>query len=295
MKSTLTYVLLLVMPSFSCISLSAQHTDDSLEISKSYWEAGISYLSDNIYLGRKDSVRVPYITPSIGYYHKSGLFIDGSLSYLNSQGQSRIDLFLLEAGYTFSSKKLDGEISLSKDFYAAQSYSVKSEMKGSLDVSFDYDLGFIKPIVDAGLIFNNKPDYTLSIGAEHSFFAADDNFEITPSFLLNAGTQNYYNSYYTKRKYSPKRKIRNGNGGATVTAYLPNAAEFKIMDYELNLPIQYSVGNFIFNFSPTLAIPVNPTIVITTVTTATGNSRTKTSTEKLSNSFFWSVGVTYDF
>src|ERR1700712_5740709 len=65
---------------------------------KSYFSAGLSYLTNSVYNGRKDSVATPYITPTIGYYDKSGFFIDGSLSYLSRAGSSRIDLFNIEAG-----------------------------------------------------------------------------------------------------------------------------------------------------------------------------------------------------
>ena len=283
-----------------CVSaqkLKAQETDEHSSPDKTYWQTGLSYLSNSVYLGRKDSLKVPYLTPVIGYYNKSGFFASGSLSYLVSAGQSKVDLFEVQAGYTFSGKKFEGEFYAAKDFYNSKSFSVKSEMKGSVNASLGYNLGFIKPVVQASIIFNTNSDYSAGIGLEHSFFAAEDNFEITPSILLNASTQNYYSSYYTRRKYSAKRKARTGNGvGATVTAYLPNASEFKVMDYEFEVPVNYSIGNFILNFSPTLAIPTNATIVELTVTPANGaNSYTKTSVEKLSNVFFWSAGVTYNF
>ena len=59
---------------------------------KSFWLANINYLNNNVYLGRKDSVPSPYITASLGYYHKSGLFVNASASYLMEPGQGRIDL-----------------------------------------------------------------------------------------------------------------------------------------------------------------------------------------------------------
>src|SRR5277367_2583446 len=43
---------------------------------KSFWLANINYLSNNVYLGRKDSILSPYFTASLGYYHKSGLFVN---------------------------------------------------------------------------------------------------------------------------------------------------------------------------------------------------------------------------
>jgi len=295
MKKTYLPVFLLIMFFFSFQRLTAQENDENATTTNSHWQAGINYLSNNVYLGRKDSMSLPYITPGIGYYHKSGLFVSGSLSYVSSAAQSRVDLFELVAGYTFTSNKLDGEISFSKDFYNSKSYGVKSETKGSLDGSLSYDFGFIKPSIETGISFNKKPDYSVGFGLGHSFYAADDNLEIAPAFLLNASTQNYYSSYYSKRKYSLKRKKGNTTGGATITAYLPNAAEFKIMDYEFSMPVNYTAGDFTFNFTPTLAVPTNPTIVVLTIKPVVGNSYTKTSTEKISNVFYWSAGATYNF
>ena len=295
MKKTYLPVFLLIMFFFSFQRLTAQENDEKETTTNSHWQAAVNYLSNNVYLGRKDSMRLPYITPGIGYYHKSGLFVSGSLSYVSSAAESRVDLFELVAGYTFTSNKLDGEISFSKDFYNSKSYGVKSETKGSLDGSLSYDFGVIKPTIETGISFNNKADYSVGIGLGHSFYAADDNLEIAPSFLLNASTQNYYSSYYSKRKYSLKRKKGTTMGGATITAYLPNAAEFKIMDYEFSMPVNYTAGDFAFNFTPTFAVPTNPTIVVLTVKPVVGNSYTKTSTEKISNVFYGSAGATYNF
>jgi hypothetical protein len=275
-------------------NLIAQDTTTIEKADPSYWEAGISYLSNSTYLGRQDSLKVPYITPTISYYNKSGLFITGSMSYLNSAGVSRIDLIEFQAGYTLIIKKFSGEISATKDFYNSQSQNVKSETTGSINATISYDFGFIKPVVQGGIVFNSRDDYNAGFGLEHSFFFDDDNFEVTPSFLVNASTQNYYNTYYVKKKYAKKKKNATGPG-TTISAYLPNASEFKIMDYEFSLPMDYSAGKFIFNFTPTLAFPVNPNIVTTTTTPPSGISSTKTKVEKLSNLFFWSVGVTYSF
>jgi len=47
---------------------------------KSYFSATVSFLSNSVYNGRKDSVATPYLTPMLGYYDKSGFFIDASWS-----------------------------------------------------------------------------------------------------------------------------------------------------------------------------------------------------------------------
>ncbi|MEO6136196.1 MAG: hypothetical protein ABIP35_13650 [Ginsengibacter sp.] len=163
-------------------------------------------------------------------------------------------------------------------------------MNGSLS----YDFGFVKPLLQGGIAFNTKDDYYAAFGLAHSFFFADDNFEISPSFLINASTQNYYDAYYTKRKF--KTKGKNQSGSVTIIkAYLPNASNFKIMDYEFSLPTDYSLGKFIFDVTPTVSLPVNPNAVVVTVTPPSGIATTRMKTEKLSSIFFWSAAVTYSF
>ena len=53
---------------------------------KSKFRIALAYASDYYFMGRVDSVRAPYLTPSLAYYHKSGLFIKTSLSYLHDSG-----------------------------------------------------------------------------------------------------------------------------------------------------------------------------------------------------------------
>jgi hypothetical protein len=275
-------------------NVKAQDSTKGDGTDKSYFEAGLSYLSNNVYFGRHDSLKIPYLTPSFNYYNKSGFFAGTSLSYLASAGNSRVDLVELEAGYTFTSDKFSGILSAEKYFYNSQSKNVKAETTGSLNGTLSYDFSFIKPVLQGGIVFNTRDDYYAAFGLNHSFFLANDNFEISPSLLINASTQNYYNSYYTKRKFATKRK--NQTVAVTTTrAYLPDASEFKIMDYEFSFPMDYSLGKFIFDITPTDVLPVNPNVTVVTITPASGISVTRTKTEKLSNIFFWSAGITYDF
>ena len=86
---------------------------------KSYFQVGLKYLSDNVYLGRKDSATISYITPTLGYYNKSGFYITGGISYQPNNGANRIDLATIEAGYDFSIKdKFYGGLYAGKYFYS---------------------------------------------------------------------------------------------------------------------------------------------------------------------------------
>ena len=121
----------------SCsLSALAQDTLDVEEVTipkKSYFRAAANYLSNAVSYGRKDSARVPYISASIGYFHKSGTYISSSISYLASTVENRVDLFSIEGGYSLN---IGSNVSMgayaSKSFYNASSFSVSSEIKSSV-------------------------------------------------------------------------------------------------------------------------------------------------------------------
>jgi hypothetical protein len=270
-------------------------SDLAVQPKKSYWQATLSYMSDNVYLGRKDSAKLPYLVPGIGYYHKSGLFADVSLAYATIPGDVHIDLVALEAGYAITKGNFDGQIAASKYYYSSQSFSVRSEIKGSVVADAGYDLQWIKPTLEATLNFDNATDYSIGLGLQHTFYVAADAIDFTPTFVANAGTQNYYNSYYIHRRYSRTRPNGKTVKG-TITATVIDPSAFRILDYEASLPVNYTLKKFVFSFTPTLAFPVNPAMVSRTVDPDNGAPTTKMVVfEKLQNSFFWTLGLTYKF
>src|SRR6516165_4808051 len=155
--------------------------DDSLKLDRkqflyfkrSYLEAGLGYLSNNVYLGRKDSITLPYSVPSLSYINKTGLYLSASAAYLHQAGASRFDLVVLDAGYMFSAGSYDGTLSLSHFFYNSQSTNVSSEIKNSISYQSGFDLGFIKPTLVATLNFSNKADFLATFGIEHTFYALE--------------------------------------------------------------------------------------------------------------------------
>ena len=276
------------------ISFCQKHLDEDSIPKKSYWQAGINYLSDNVYLGRKDSVKIPYISPSIGYYDKSGLYLNGSLSYLPSAGNSRIDMVSLEAGYSFIVNNFEGQIAADKTFYSSKSTNVRSEVKGSVSSTLGYNFGFIKPTLQGEISFGKNTDYALGLGLEHTFYLADDKIDITPEASANFSTQNFYGSYYNRRRYTGKRKRKStGILYYDISADVSNVAKFKLLDYEFSLPINYTLGKFVFNFTPSFAVPMNPADVTLHFKPSTGTPFSRTFKEKLANSFFFQAGVTF--
>ncbi|MBZ5858692.1 hypothetical protein [Flavihumibacter profundi] len=277
-------------------SVKAQDATDAEKTEKhSYGKFSLSYLSNSVYNGRKDSLAIPYLTASLGYYNKHGYYVNADLNYLAQSGNGRIDLLELTAGYNFESGNWEGDFNGFKSFYHTDSKNLRSSIDGGVSGYTAYDLNFIKPSIQAGLNFGTKTDYIAAIGLEHSFEAFDDNLEITPSFLANAGTYNYYGSYYQKRKFGRRKKTGSGTLNKT-TVDVSDAENFRLQDYEFSLPVDYYTRNFHIGFIPTYAIPVNPATVSVQTTSSTGTIiPKKIFTEPLSNSFFFSIEISYKF
>ena len=258
---------------------------------KSHFEAGMDYQNNDVYLGRKDSTVLPYFIPSVGYYHKSGLYANASLNYLKNATESRIDLVTLEAGYSFSAGNYDGQFSASKYFYSSQSTSVTSELTGSVAYENSFDLGFIKPTLTGTLNIGSKTDFTAYFGLEHEFTLPGDHVDFTPAIAANASTQNFYNDYYKKRRYMIRKGQKLQSGVARITGTVQDASAFKLLDYELSLPVNYRIGKCTIHFTPTYSIPVNPAKVDIQAVMSNGTVINRTRTEKIENSFYWTAGV----
>jgi hypothetical protein len=67
------------------------------------------------------------------------------------------------------------------------------------------------------------------------------------------------------------------------------------MDYEFSLPVNYTYKKITVNFIPTYALPLNPSEVTLSQKQSNGNSTSQTTTEKLTNVFYWSLGFVYKF
>lgn len=272
---------------------------DSLETPKpktSHLEVGMSYQSNDVYLGRKDSSVLPYYIPELTYFHKSGLYATASLNYLKNSTASRVDLVTLEGGYIFSAGSYDGQLSFSKYFYNSQSTSVTSEISSSIAYQSGLDLGFVKPTFTATLNFGSKADFAGLFGLEHTFYFFSSRMDITPTFAMAGSTQNYYSDYYKKRRYTIKRGSKAGQSAiADISGTVVNASQFKILDYEPTLPINYRIGKCVINFTPTYSVPVNPATIDIQTTKPSGVVTDTSRIEKISNTFYWTLGFSFLF
>jgi hypothetical protein len=268
---------------------------DSTAPTPSHFQTNITYQSNNVNNGRKDSSVIPLVTPEISYVFKSGFEIDLDVGYNIHEPSPQVNQYTLDGSYTFNPGNYSGTVTLSGFIYNKLSGSTTAEEKGSLEYANSYSFSFIQPSVNFTWTFGNHiPDYQISPALQQQFNIG--NLSITPTITMNAATQNAYNSYYQNRRFSIPR-----NDGkpplpenVTITGEVLNASKFQILDYELSSPISYTAGNWTFSFTPTYAMPVNPADIKATITTDR-ITKSYTYKETLPNTFYWSVEVLYAF
>lgn len=294
----LFFTLVIIAP-----GLQAQSTDstkaataDSVKPHKhSNFEIEMTYQSNNVYLGRKDSEVLQYYLPSITYNHKSGMYFTASAAYLHNSTESRIDVFTLEGGYAFDAGIYSGDFTTTKYFYNSQSTSVTSGITFAVSYRNELDLGFITPYLTTSLDFGPTTDFNGSLGLEHEFAAFDNHLKITPTFVANGSTLNFYDSYFRTRRFTKRNGTKVTTGTVRITGIVQDAGTFRMLDYEFSLPLSYKAGHFTFSFTPSYALPVNPAIVHVQSVYSTGTTTNKTTKEKLENTFYWTLGVRYRF
>jgi hypothetical protein len=247
--------------------------DDPYE-TKSYFMYGLNYLSDNVYLGRKDSTTLPYVSPYIGYHHQSGLYIKGTGSYAPTK--HIVDLAVIEAGYEHSfGDHFNSGINVDKFFYNKTSTSIRGNTQGSAGIFGQYSNDWVQPQVTFNLDFSKKTDYVLTLQLDHEFKLINNTLTIAPTTEMNVGTRHFYDQYFVNRLTKKDKTLK-------LKQVLADAGRFKALDYELSLPVTYRITKWLFKLTPTYVIPLNPVTI---------TFPKQTFTEKVSNSFYVELDI----
>ena len=267
-------------------------TNDIVNEDFSYFLANVSYISDNVFMGRRDSIAAPYLFPSIGYYNKSGFFADASLSFLTGSEANRVDLILVSAGYNFNSNNFSGGISGTAYFFNDESYNVMSSVFGDLTGIISYDFEVMEATFSLSSYFNDdsSTDFITGLMFDRTFYAINKNLMIIPSISLYAGTQYFYEQYYRSSRFGNRKGKSMGNSGSETEESnminIDEVQEFKVLNIELAIPLHYNYRHFIFSFYPMMAFPQSSATIINEDTIVE---------EDLKPVFYWSAGISYWF
>lgn len=295
--SNLTFKIVIILL-FSLLNtpVFGQDEESTNQNDSSYLSASVNFISDAVFMGRKDSISAPYLYPSLLYHHKSGLYAQGSLSYLTKSDESRIDLYLLTAGFDFNIKNFYGDISATKYFFNDKSYNVISEVEADITASLLYDFKIVNLSLGASTYFskNSNNDFFVSSEISHDFITSDNAFQISPTAGIYLGSQNFYEQYYIYNRFGSRPGYSQGNGPGgsgsepviTSEIVLEESEKFGVMAYEFSLPMWYTINSLTFSFLPVFAIPQNE---------ATLTVDGEVFKEELDETFYWMVGISYRF
>ncbi len=229
--------------------LDSKYEDDPMD-EVTHMNLGMNVLSNNMHLGRKDKNAIPYITPYLGYYFRTGFYINGSVSYGAVRKFGHVDRMAIEGGYdrTWGTNFLAGAYA-GQYFYHKQSASVNASITQQAGVYGKYINDLVEPQVD--IIYNNTttaPDYLIDISVDHRFRLADNKLNIYPTFAFFIGTQHFYDNYYISKAAR--------ESGATISTAVDNPGNIKPLNVEFSAKATLWAGNWMFTMIPTYTTPL---------------------------------------
>jgi hypothetical protein len=130
-----------------------------------------------------------------------------------------------------------------------------------------------------------------------------NSLSITPSFYSSISSLNFYESVINRRLQGIKNsKIQTPSLGTIQSNTTVDKKGFKLLDFELSLPINLELDKWNINLTPTYAMPFNK-VTTTSANTSVVNGISKTvivnstpySENHLANIFFFDFGITYNF
>ncbi len=253
---------------------------------------GVRYVSDYQFMGRTDSVKAPYASPTFRYIHAAGFAAGAGLSILTSGDAGRLDVFSLSAGYEKYGIQNAFGISVRQYFYNEESEAVQSEMSTYLKTFAGHDFSLFVLYADLSLGLSEGVDVFTGLEVSRIFRPGYGRVRLVPSLLVQAGTQAYYEEYVVQRSPMSGGGKNGGSGSGmgmpasgTVTE-TTSSGTFELLDLETGLQASYTLKKTRFFTSGTWVIPFNPV----TITSDLG-----TFEEPLRSAFYWEAGLRYSW
>jgi len=233
---------------------------------KASFKVGVNYMSNNVFMGRADTVKTPTILPGMKYIFKNGIYLAATADYIPNRVTNRLDGGSAALGYDFDiTDDFIGGVSFTKLFYNNNSTQIGSSINSTLNANLSYDIAdVITPMISADYNFLKQGfghDIFLNVGISHDF-AIDGIFGnkvlliISPSINANAGTQNFYDAYFVLKKYKLTSSLLQA-AESLIISKRDKLSKFKLLDYELSAPVEYKAGVLILSFTPTYAVAEN--------------------------------------
>lgn len=242
---------------------------DSIEILPVYnkLKLAFNYSSANTFLGRKDSVSIPILTPSFRYTSTKLYFFQGSLVHTNTTSKIFDELDLKLGKRYYGGEHYDGSISYAHYFFSPQVSRINSFVNNDINIYNGFDFNLLYSALSLDFTYGKKTatvkakktgkTYNLTAVSRdismtwmnlkqfyfYELFNSNDLFILTPELDFVFGTQNSIHLYHKK----------NNTANTTEAAFKTRAITF-------NLDFLYIIKKLSINISPYVTFPQNPSV-----------------------------------
>jgi hypothetical protein len=256
--------LLILASMFIGVANAYSQSADSTADKKISFKAGTQFISNQSYLGRTDSMKLPVLIPYVNFETRCGFYVKTS-GYINlSGGKTTFDGVSVEPGYEFSKNNWDGSISFTKNFISSNSNLIIAPVKSAIDFYLEKTYKIVTPSIGAEYLFTGEGnDFIFYTGLSKEITIAkykkDPLVTINPSVNVNGGTQNFYYSFL--KNYSGNGHARKSGGSKknnTVPQTTANESQhFQLLSTSFELPVSLTRGKFEWKTTPALELPFN--------------------------------------
>lgn len=239
---------------------------DSLQKER-LWIVGASWGNNSSFLGRNQAEKLPFYSTDISYISKSGFWLS-AIGYHIVNTPDVFDEVDVSAGWSFAlSPRLDAAVYYSKFFFSPGSTLIKSATGNAVSGYLGLDWSVLYSRFTTTSTFGASTDFFLILDNSRYFGTGKvlhrhDSITIEPRFSILAGTQHFVETHMMTAPApdmspvsGPGRPGGPGGGGTTQTETA--TTNFGVLNYELALPITYSINNVSLELLPRYSIPVN--------------------------------------
>lgn len=217
-------------------------------------------------------------SPVLEWRAKNGWGLSYSPSLVSSAGNTGIYLHTISAGYErYGSGKMDIAFSYSHFFFTSATTVPYSPLNNDMSLYLNYTRSWLQPLVAASFGIGKDTtvlpssfahDLSIAFGFNHGFSWQDkgifSSMEITPSILVNAGTNGYF-SFLSASKYLSqsshfikmvkKQNKGKGSGKKQKASDLPSAP-FALSNVEGGLEANLEIGSFTIRPGASVILPL---------------------------------------
>jgi hypothetical protein len=235
--------------------ISADTAVKNKNVKSLYYNAGLQYISNLTFAGRRDASSVPILLPTFTLISTKGFFLN-AIGYFDLNGNSsQAEGLSITPGYVFSfdkKKEYGGAISATKYFIASSSAIILSSFNATIDGQlYANPSNIVKLTVGASYRFdkNNKTDIINDAELSKEIWvlkagkSKTDGLKITPDVTLYTGTQSFYQTYYTSSVVQ-RAVTTPGSNSSLINILFPNQPKQTIIYQTVTTQKQQEVKNY---------------------------------------------------